>query len=457
VNPSLAGLAELVRQRTGITLPPAREPALRAALRRAAPGLDETGFVAAAADPVRGPALVERLIDEVTVQETSFARDPGQLGLIPWRSLGQPGRRPEPPRLRVWSAGCATGEEAYTLALLAADAFAPAPPPVDVLGTDISGAALAAAVAGRYTVRSVRGLDSGQRRRHLHHRPDGGYEVAERLRGLVRFRRHNMVSDPIPPPGEAPFDLIVCRNVLIYFDGALIAKVAGALERSLGPGGVLVLGATDAVARTAALGIHHRPPAGRRTGGASAGRAGTGRAGAERAGTGRASAGRAGARRAGTPHAGQPAGHPRTVRPATVPPAQAAAPTREQRLSAALEAAGRGDRDEALAQVAALLAEDPLDADAHFAQGLVTLEGGEPGRAAEALRRALYTDPTFALAAFTLGRAYDALGERAAARRAYGQALRSIDPGDQRHEPLLQQIGLGDIAAACRARLHERT
>jgi chemotaxis protein methyltransferase CheR len=399
VNPSLAGLAEFVRRQTGITLPPAREHALRAALRRVAPGLDQTGYLAAAADPVHGPALVERLIDEVTVQETSFARDPGHQGQ----------------RMRVWSAGCATGEEAYTLALLAADVFGPGQPPVDVLGTDISGAALAAAVAGRYTKRSVRGLATGQRHRYLAQQPDGGYQVTGQLRELVRFRRHNLSSDPIPPPGEAPFDLIVCRNVLIYFDGTLITRITGQLERSLRQGGVLVLGATDAVARTAALGIHRRPPAS---------------PGAERA-----------ARRP----------------PAASRPRAAASSMREQRLPAALEAAGKGDRDEALALVAALLADDPLDADAHFVQGLVRLEAGEPGRAAEALRRALYTDPTFALAAFTLGRAFDALGERAAARRAYGQALRSIDPGDQRHEPMLQQVGLGDIAAACRARLKERT
>jgi len=425
VNPSLAGLAEFVRRQTGITLPPAREPALRAALQRAAPGLDETGFLAAATDPVHGPALVDRLIDEVTVQETSFARDPGQLGLIPWRTLGQPGRSQRPRRVRVWSAGCATGEEPYTLALLAADAFGSARPPVDVLGTDISGAALAAAVTGTYPKRSVRGLSAGQWHRYLEQRPDGSYQVTGELRGLVRFRRHNLSNDPIPPPGEAPFDLVVCRNVLIYFDGTLVTKVASELERSLGHGGVLVLGATDAVARTAALGIHYRAPASPNT--SRPGKPGTARPGEAR----------------------QRAAAPR--------PREAAPATRERRLSAALEAAGRGDRDEALAQMASLLAADPLDADAHFVQGLVTLEAGEPGRAAEALRRALYTDPTFALAAFTLGRAYDALGERAAARRAYGQALRSIDPGDQRHEPMLQQVGLGDIAAACRARLKGRT
>jgi chemotaxis protein methyltransferase CheR len=457
VTGPLTSLADLIKQRTGIIIPEARTQALWAALGRAAPGLDETAFLTAAADPVRGPPLLDRLIDEVTVQETCFARDPDQLGIIHWRGLAQDsgapagrgqggatptrseragGQRQAAP-VRVWSAGCATGEEAYTLALLASESFTPAAPPVDVLGTDISGAALASAVAGRYGTRAVRGLSTLLRYRYLVHQSDGTYLVNDRLRELVRFRRHNLASDPVPPLGEAPFDLIVCRNVLIYFGGPLILRVTGQLEHALAPGGVLVLGAADAVARTAALGTQAqqgarsrqgRPPDRPHTGRPRAGRAGA----AHQAGAG----GRAGA-------GGQGTGTRQDIAP----------PGRQERLAAALEAAGRGDRDDALAQVASLLATDPLDADAHFVEGLVTLEAGEPARAADALRRALYTDPTYALAAFTLGRACDALGDRAAARRAYGQALRSIDPGDERHEPMLQQVGLGDIAAACRARL----
>jgi tetratricopeptide (TPR) repeat protein len=106
-----------------------------------------------------------------------------------------------------------------------------------------------------------------------------------------------------------------------------------------------------------------------------------------------------------------------------------------------------------VAQVRALVTADPLDADAHFIGGLVALDAGEPARAVAALRRALYADPTFALAAFTLGRAHDALGDAAAARRAFEQVLRTLDPEDDRHEPILAQVDMGDIAAACRARL----
>src|ERR1035441_9045001 len=77
-------------------------------------------------------------------------------------------------------------------------------------------------------------------------------------------------------------------------------------------------------------------------------------------------------------------------------------------------------------------------------------------RAAAALRRALCTDALFALAAFSLGRAYDALGDAPAARRAYERALRTIDADDQRYERMLQQVDIGDVAAACRTRLAGR-
>jgi len=400
-----AEIAEFVRRETGIVLPAAREAAILAAVARAAPGLDPGTLVRAASDPAGGRDLADRLIDEVTVQETTFLRDRSQLDAIAWPGLLQAARAAGPGPIRVWSAGCATGEEAYTLALLAAEAFAPARAPVDVLGTDISGAALAAAAAGRYRARAVSGLEAALRLRYLDLQADGSYLVGSRLRGPVRFRRHNLVRDRNPPGGEAGFDLIACRNVLIYFETSLAAQVIASLEQSLRPGGVLLLGAADALTRTAS----------------------------------------------------RPAARPRAAGDARCRPlGRDPSLTRERQLTALLDAADRGDRDGALARAASLLTANPLDADAHFMDGLVTLEAGHPARAAAALRRALCADADFGLAAFTLGRAYDALGDIPAARRAYEQALRTLDPADGRHQQLLQQVNTGDIAAACRARLGGR-
>jgi chemotaxis protein methyltransferase CheR len=428
VKGSLGQAAELVRRETGITVPAAREAALRAAVHRAAAGLDPDVFLSAAAAEA-GRDLLDRLIDEVTVRETAFLRDRGQFDAIDWYHLLKAAEAAGQGTIRLWSVGCASGEEAYTLALLAAEAFAPAPPPVDVLGTDISGAALSAATAGHYGERAVRALSTGQRLRYLNRPDDGGFLVGEGLRRLVRFRRHNLARDPIPPQGEAGFDVIACRNVLIYFDQPLARRVIEALEGALRRDGRLMLGAADALQRTA----HHRTQRPRIPISRPAQRT------------------REGAQPTTRPPGAPAGGRDRHQGPGAGPPLP-----REQRLSAALTAADGADRTGAMAHVAALLDADPLDADAHFIDGLVTLEAGDPGRAAAALRRALFIDGAFALAAFTLGRAYDVLGDANAARQAYARALRTLDPDDHRHEQMLQQVDIGDIAAACRARLADR-
>jgi chemotaxis methyl-accepting protein methylase len=410
VTGCLAELSALVRARTGLVLPPRREAALLAALRRAAPRANPCDAVhAIAGRPADQPAeLFDRLIDELTIQESSFMRHRSQLELIDWQTLRASARDRGAGRIRVWSCGCAQGEEAYTLALLAAEAFAPEPAPVLVLGTDISRRALEAARTGRYGPRAVRALEPRLRARYLEHQADGSYVVGDVLRGMVRFARHNLAGDPFPPRGETAFDVIACRNVLIYFGATLASRVIGALERSLRSGGLLMLGAADALLRDA------RP--------------------------------------AGPSLTRQVRRGERMLRR---PLGLAGGPTRQERLSAALDAADLGRRDRAEAELSALLVRDPMDAEAQFVHGLVALEAGDSLGAAAALRRALYADSTFALAAFTLGRAYDALGDGGAARRSYRQALHYLDPDDQRTDLMLKHVDIADIAAACRARLAE--
>jgi chemotaxis protein methyltransferase CheR len=409
---AFTAVVEMVRQEAGIVLPPARETAILAALDRAAPGLGPTAFVRATSVPAGDPGLMDRLIDEVTVQETAFMRDRPQLDAIAWGSLGATRSR----ALRVWSVGCASGEEAYTLALLAVEAFAPGPLRVEVLGTDISDAALATAAVGRYGERAMRAVDPALRERYFDRQGDGSYLVGGRLRRLVRFRRHNLARGPTPPSGEAGFDLVICRNVLIYFDAALVAPAVAALRRALRPGGTLLLGHADALPQ--------------------------------------------GSRAPGGPALGRPPRPPLTKAPrppltkAPRPPLTSEPPpSHQERLTAALDAAGRGDTDTALSRLASMIADNPLDSDAHFVEGLVALKVDRPAEAAAALRRALCADASFGLAAFTLGRAYDALGDKPAALRSYGVALRTLDLADDRHSRLLQQVGIGDMRAACRARL----
>jgi predicted Zn-dependent protease len=129
----------------------------------------------------------------------------------------------------------------------------------------------------------------------------------------------------------------------------------------------------------------------------------------------------------------------------------------DRSVTAALTAASKGRRQEALEHAGTALAHDPLNAHALLVRGLIALMSGEPTSAVPALRAALYADPTLGLAAFMLGRAHDACGDTVQARRAYEQSLRTLESGDRRHDLLLGQIELGDVAAACRARLAATT
>jgi chemotaxis protein methyltransferase CheR len=380
---ALDQVAALLRRETGIRLGQSQHSALRSALARAAPGGDALSFLRAAADPVWGGEAIAKLVDQVTIKETSFLRDRRQLDAISWRLLLERAHAAGYGEIRVWSAACATGEEPYTLALLASEAFAPDEAPVTILGTDISTAALASALDGRYRERAARAVEPTLRRRYFNEEHER-LIVGERLRRLVRFAPHNLARDPIPPLGEDPFDLIVCRNVLIYFDGETVERAIAGLERALRPDGMLILGSADTLCGTV-----------RRL---------------EQIGA-----------------------EPTRARPSKAPARALRRPLRR----AAAEQPAR----------------DALDAEAWFLDGLSALEAGDFAAATVSLRRALYVDPTFGLASFTLGRAHEAAGDGVAARRAYEQALRTIDLADERHDHLLEQVHLEDVATACRVRL----
>jgi chemotaxis protein methyltransferase CheR len=365
-------VAELVLRETGIKLQPSQYPALRSALVRLGERGDPGAFLRQAVDPVWGREAIGRLVDEVTIKETSFFRDRVQLDAISWRLLLERADGP----IRIWSAACATGEEPYTLSIMACEAFGTTSPPVRILGTDISTAALEGALSGHYRERAVRAVEPALRRRYFE-QAGNDFIVGDALRDLVSLAPHNLSQDPIPPLGETEFDLIICRNVLIYFDGATIERVIDGLEGALRPDGMLVLGSADALC--------------------------------------------GGARRL----------------------QQLAAPSAPPKRKVFRRPLGRRTDD----------APDPLDAEASYLRGLAELEAGNAAEAERFLRRALYVDPSFGLAAFSLGRAHEAAGDVRAARRAYEQALRTIDLDDERHHHLLEQVGLGDVATACRVRL----
>jgi chemotaxis protein methyltransferase CheR len=424
VSDALTDVAALIRRETGILIKGPQLPALEAALTRLEPPLSASAFLAARVNTPIGERLFARLIDEVTVKETFFMRQPQELGAIDWETLLAAARAHGRDRVRVWVAGCATGEEPYTLAMLASEALGSAEPPVWILATDISEAALASARLGRYGQRRMRALETAVRERYFV--ADGEQlAVGPQLRRLVEFKRHNLVGDEIPPFGVPAFELIVCRNVLIYFDGDAIERLIDALERALSPAGMLLLGAADRLCGSSRrlsqleqMPARDRMPARER-------------------------------RR----HAGRALRRPLRREDRVPAEPEGAPPLTRVVLEDALCAADRGELEAAIALTAQLLEQEPLNADGYFIRGLAELGLGDAEAAAGSLRRALYVDPAFGLAAFQLGRAHEARGDRAAATRAYSTALNELGSDGERHSAIREHLDVADMARVCEMRL----
>ncbi|GAO01167.1 protein-glutamate O-methyltransferase CheR [Anaeromyxobacter sp. PSR-1] len=184
------------------------------------------------------PALRRRLTQAVPVGETYFFRIPEHFALV--RNVLAPRWAAEPARPRaVWSAGCAGGEEAYSLAAVLRAAGVRA---FEVVGTDLVEANVAAARAARYGAWSLRASVPAVEDPFLPAAGEGPREVDPALRSRARFEVHNLL-DAAPPPGR--FDLIFCRNVLIYFTHAAAARALSSLAAALAPGGVIAFATMD--------------------------------------------------------------------------------------------------------------------------------------------------------------------------------------------------------------------
>ena len=233
-----------MRQRTGLVFSEARRSAFEAgidrAMRRAK--LTEPKLYLAHLDAL--PALLDDLVGEITVGETYFFREPRQFAFIRHEvvpALLSHRSRDHP--LRIWSAGCATGEEPYTLAIVLREQGLAA---AHVVATDLARTALSKARRAVYTRWSLRGAPDHIVRTHFE-QEGSRFALAHAIRDAVDFRYLNLAEDTYPSlsTGIWGMDLILCRNVLIYFDAETVARVACRLIDSLSDEGWLLLGASD--------------------------------------------------------------------------------------------------------------------------------------------------------------------------------------------------------------------
>src|SRR5450631_387629 len=188
----------------------------------------------------------QQLIDVVTIQETHFFRNPPQIRALRQHVLPELIRRSTALNrpLTIWSAGCSTGEEPYSLAMLVRELMPMATREhVRIVGSDVSASALAFAEAGRYGPRAVQMADPIDLGRWFDTDRDS-YVVRDDVRDLVELKLHNLITEP-PPFDAGEVDLLLCRNVTIYFNRATTKALMGRFHAALANGGYLFLGHSE--------------------------------------------------------------------------------------------------------------------------------------------------------------------------------------------------------------------
>ncbi len=251
---SFETFAAILKAGSGLSIGPDKLYLLEARLGPIARGAGLPGLDALA-ERLRGPGhqdLERRVVEAMTTNESLFFRDTKPFVHVRTQALPTlaAGRAPGT-KLRIWSAAASSGQEAYSLAMIAADNK-----PIlggrgiEIIGTDISGAALARAREGIYTQFEVqRGLPMQALVKHF--RKEGAqWRINDDLRATVSFKLWNLLADARP---LGQFDIVFCRNVLIYFDAATKARVLDIIAAQLAPDGWLYLGGAETV-----MGLTHR-------------------------------------------------------------------------------------------------------------------------------------------------------------------------------------------------------
>lgn len=365
---------------------------------------------------------IEVLSSHLTVGETYFFRDPAVFDALQTHILPEliQSRRPAERRLRLWSAGCSTGEEAYSLAILL-QRWIPDYKQwnLTILGTDINPHALRKAMTGAYGEWSFRNAPAWLRQQYFHPATAERHQVTQAVRDMVLFSYLNLAEDAYPslPSNTNAMDIIFCRNVLMYFTPEQAKQVVEKLHRSLVDGGWLIV--SPAEASSALLSSFSAVPL---PGAVLFRKSPDARL--------RPASFQPPPPLAALPEIVLPTrrsvpSRPKPATPASLPGAASAIRHQDPDVHChkARDCADQGRLGEAAGWCEKAIAADKLNPAHYYLLATIRQEQGLPDAAAQALKQALYVDPEFVLAHFTLGNLRLAAGHPREAERHFSNAL----------------------------------
>ena len=240
----------LLEERTGIHLVRQQRTLLESqvSIRMRELGLDDYDrYYVEVTHGVSGMMEWSTLVDRIAVKETSFFRHRPSLEYVRRYLQNKINNQQLPGSFDVWSIGCATGEEAYSLAMVINDCFelAALNPYYGITAVDISTTALTKAREAHYSAHKLEEVKPEEIKRYLQHCDDGSYEVVSKLRERVCFTQGNIIRPDCMP--HVKVDVIFCQNLLVYFRRWLRRDILNALVDRLKPGGLLIIGLGEAV------------------------------------------------------------------------------------------------------------------------------------------------------------------------------------------------------------------
>ncbi len=236
-------VCELIHKRAGIALVPAKRDMVYGRLSRRLRALGMHSFQDYLDQLERdGGDEWQAFTNALTTNLTSFFREPHHFEKLREELLARAHRAP----LQIWSCAASTGEEPYSLAITACEAFGSLTPPVHILATDVDTQVLATGAQGMYPLERIAGLDPALKRRYFQRGTgpnEGKCRVVPALRKLIEFRQLNLLAPRYDVGG--PYDALFCRNVMIYFDKPTQRAILSRLVQHMGDDGLLYTGHSE--------------------------------------------------------------------------------------------------------------------------------------------------------------------------------------------------------------------